>query len=112
MIKIAVGQFSGSRVWEENIEAVRRLTAKSAAEGANLICFPELCNTVYVPYMEDPALFSLAEPENGPSVVAANAIARQHQMVLVYPFFEKDGERFYNSAVVIGPRGEKLMKYR
>jgi N-carbamoylputrescine amidase len=112
MIKVAVGQFSGSRAWEENIEAVRRLTAKSAAEGANLICFPELCNTVYVPFVEDPALFALAEPETGGSVSAATAIARQHEMVLVYPFFEKDGQRFYNSAIVIGPHGEKLMKYR
>jgi predicted amidohydrolase len=33
-------------------------------------------------------------------------------MVLVYPFFEKDGDNFYNSAIVFGPRGEKLTKYR
>jgi beta-ureidopropionase len=112
MPKAGVAQFTGSAKWEENIVAVRRLTAKAAEAGVNLLCFPELANTVYVPFVEDPALFALAEPESGGSVTAASAIARQHEMVLVYPFFEKDGDNFYNSAIVFGPRGEKLTKYR
>jgi predicted amidohydrolase len=112
MPKAGVAQFSGSANWEENIAAVRRLTAKAAEIGVNLLCFPELANTVYVPFVEDRALFALAEPESGGSVTAARAIARQHEMVLVYPFFEKDGDNFYNSAIVFGPRGEKLTKYR
>jgi beta-ureidopropionase len=32
--------------------------------------------------------------------------------MLVYPFFEKEGDLYYNSAIVFGPRGETLMKYR
>ena len=112
MPKAGVAQFTGSSDWEENIVAVRRLTAKAAEAGVNLLCFPELANTVYVPFIEDRSLFSLAEPENGGSVTAAGAIARQHEMVLVYPFFERDGDKFYNSAIVFGPRGEKLTKYR
>jgi N-carbamoylputrescine amidase len=112
MPKAGVAQFTGSANWEENIVTVRRLTAKAAEAGVNLLCFPELANTVYVPFIEDQSLFRLAEPENGESVSAASAIARQHEMVLVYPFFERDGDKFYNSAIVFGPRGEKLTKYR
>jgi beta-ureidopropionase len=112
MAKAGVAQFAGSRSWEENIVAVRRLAAKAAEAGVNLLCFHELANTIYVPFTEDLALFALAEPEKGGSVAAASEIARQHEMVLVYPFFEKDGERYYNSAIVFGPRGEKLTKYR
>jgi predicted amidohydrolase len=112
MPKAGVAQFTGSANWEENIIAVRRLTTKAAETGVNLLCFPELANTVYVPFVEDRALFALAEPESGGSVTSARAIARQHEMVLVYPFFEKDGDNFYNSAIVFGPRGEKLTKYR
>jgi N-carbamoylputrescine amidase len=112
MPKAGVAQFSGSANWEENIAAVRRLAGKAAEVGVNLLCFPELANTVYVPFVEDRALFAYAEPETGGSVTAARAIARQHEMVLVYPFFEKDGDNFYNSAIVFGPRGEKLLKYR
>jgi beta-ureidopropionase len=112
MLKAGVAQFIGSANWEENIVAVRRLTAKAAEDGVKFLCFHELANTVYVPFSEDRALFALAEPESGGSVSAASAIARQHELVLVYPFFERDGERYYNSAIIFGPRGEKLLKYR
>ena len=33
-------------------------------------------------------------------------------MVIVFPFFEKDGQYYYNSAVAVGPRGDILSKYR
>jgi N-carbamoylputrescine amidase len=112
MPKVGVAQFQGSANWEENIVAVRRLAAKAAEAGVNLLCFHELANTVYVPFKEDPALFALAESAGSGSVSAASAIARQHELVLVYPFFERDGENYYNSAIVFGPRGEELAKYR
>jgi beta-ureidopropionase len=112
MPKAGVAQFTGSVNHEENIAAVRRLAAKAAEAGVNLLCFPEIANTVYVPFIEDQALFALAEPEDGESVTAARSIARENEMVLVYPFFERDGDSFYNSAIVFGPRGEKLTKYR
>lgn len=112
MLKAGVAQFAGSADAEENIVAVRRLAAKAAEDGVNLLCFHELANTVYVPFSEDRSLFALAEPESGRSVSAASAIARQHEMVLVYPFFERDGEHFYNTAIAFGPHGEKLLKYR
>jgi predicted amidohydrolase len=112
MPKAGVAQFSGSVNWEENIAAVRRLAGKAAEAGVNLLCFHELANTVYMPFVEDRAFFRLAESESGGSVTAASAIARQHELVLVYPFFEREGDNFYNSAIVLGPRGEKLAKYR
>ena len=112
MPKAGVAQFSGSVDWQENVAAVRRLAGRAAEAGVNLLCFPELANTVYMPFIEDRAFFRLAEPENGGSVAAASAIARQHELVLVYPFFEQDGDNFYNSAIVFGPRGEMLAKYR
>ena len=31
---------------------------------------------------------------------------------MVYPFFEKEGKHYYNSAVIFGPNGETLLKYR
>ena len=112
MVRVGVAQFTGSRNPEENSVAVRRLTLQAAEAGVNLLCFHELANTVYLPFAEDPELFALAEPEDGPSVTAAQVLARQTELVLVYPFFEKDGGRYYNSAIVFGPNGEKLTKYR
>lgn len=112
MPRAAVAQFTGSVHWEENIAAVRRLAARAADANAELLGFHELASTIYPPFKEDPALFRLAEPEDGPSVEAARAIARECGLVMVYPFFEKDGDRYYNTALVFGPRGETLMKYR
>ncbi|MBF6567618.1 MAG: hypothetical protein IVW54_01930 [Candidatus Binataceae bacterium] len=112
MPKIAVAQFSGSINWEDNIAAVSRLAAAAAEAGVNILGFHELASTVYMPYVENPELFKLAEPDNGPSVDAASNIARQNELVMVYPFYERDGDRLYNSAMVFGPRGERLMKYR
>lgn len=112
MLKAGVAQFMGSRQREHNIEAVRRLARKAAERGTRLLCFHELANTIYPPFVEDAALFALAEPESGPSVASARAVARECGLVLVYPFFENDGERFFNTALVLGPQGETLAKYR
>jgi N-carbamoylputrescine amidase len=112
MPRAAVAQFAGSTKWEENIAAVDRLAVRAAEAGVNLLCFHELASTIYPPFVEDPALFALAEPADGPSVEAARAIARRTGLILVYPFFEKDGSEYYNSALVFGPRGETLTKYR
>ena len=95
MLKAGVAQFAGSKYRDENIAAVRRLAARAAEGRVSCLCFHELANTAYVPFIEDRALFALAEPESGASVSAAGAIAREHELLLVYLFFERDGERYY-----------------
>lgn len=112
MPKLGVAQFAGSRQWEENSAAVDRLAKRAAEAGVQLLGFHELASTIYFPFAEDRSSFELAEPESGPSVQAARQIARRNELVLVYPFFERDGERFFNTAIVFGPRGETLLKYR
>lgn len=112
MTRIGVAQFSGSVDLEENIDAVRRLARRAAELGVAVLGFHELANTVYVPFAMDRGLFTLAEPEEGPSVTAARAIAQETELVLVYPFFEREGDLYFNSAVVLGPDGVSLGKYR
>jgi len=112
MPKLGVAQFTGIINCEENIAAVSRLAAAAAEAGVKLLGFHELASTIYPPYVENPNLFRLAEPEDGPSVSAAASIARHNELLMVYPFYERDGDRLYNSAMVFGPRGERLAKYR
>jgi N-carbamoylputrescine amidase len=112
MPKLGVAQFTGSINWEENIAAVSRLAAAAAEAGVNLLGFHELASTIYPPFVEEPELFKLAEPDDGPSVAAAASIARHNELLMVYPFYEREGERLYNSAMIFGPRGERLAKYR
>src|SRR4051812_5676662 len=82
MERAGVAQFSGSTDREENINAVRRLATQAAEQGVRLLCFQELANTIYPPFTEDRALFA------------------------------RDGEHYYNTAIILGPKGEKLAKYR
>ena len=112
MARVAVAQFSGNVDWRENIAAVRRLALRAAEASAGFVCFPELASTIYPAFTNDPELFRLAEPEDGPSVTAARAIAREAGLVLVYPFFEREGDHYYNSAVVFSGDGQRLTKYR
>lgn len=60
----------------------------------------------------DPRHFAKAEPVPGPAVEAMQAVARETGMVVVYPMFERDGDRYYNTAIVLDTEGRIAGKYR
>ena len=72
---------------------------------ADLIVLPELAFTGY--YVRDRAeLSSLAEdPRQSATVDALTALCRQRDLYLVTGFAERQGDRLYNSALLIGPEG-------
>ena len=96
----AVAQFAPSNDKSSNLKIIRELadTAKTA-EGANILVFPELALTG----LDDPA--SSAEEVAGPTVSEFVRIAMRLRMYMVAGFAEKDGDEFYNSAVLAGPEG-------
>ena len=112
-MKIAAVQFEGHRDKEVNIQKASQLIRQAAERGAKIICLPELFNTIYFCYDQDRENFQLAEPIPGPTTEKMAALAREIRSVLICPLFEKAmiGE-YYNSAVVLGPNGEILGKYR
>jgi len=112
-MKIAAVQFQGDRDKEVNIQKASRLIRQAAEGGAKFICLPELFNTIYFCYEQERENFQLAEPIPGPTTEKMAALAREVGSVLICPLFEKamKGE-YYNSAVVLGPNGEILGKYR
>ena len=85
----------------------RSATAEAAKllfdQGAQLVVLPELA----VPwYTVDPKeVARLAEPLWGPTVDAWTAIAADHSGLVVGGFCERDGEAFYNTAVVVDQTG-------
>jgi len=113
LAKAALVQFSGSAEKERNIAKAREHVARAAAAGANIVCLQELFNTIYFCYTEEPAFWRLAEPIEGPTIAAMRELAAQHGIVLVAPIYEQaiKGE-LYNTAVVIGPDGQIMGKYR
>ncbi len=86
---------------------------KSARQGAYIVVLPELFATDYFCQTEDPKFFEWAEPLQGPTVTAVADVARELQVVVVVPWFERRAKGLYhNSLVVIGTDGTPLGVYR
>lgn len=96
-----------------NLESSIAQIRNSAAAGANVICLQEVFNTQYPCQSEDHANFELAEAIPGPTTAAVSQIAKELQVVIVVPLFEKRTHGLYhNSAVVIDADGSLAGLYR
>lgn len=87
---------------EENREAVLELLDAALREKPDLVCLPEAFTDVGV---KQP-LKETAEPISGPTVAACARKARQAGCYVVCPIHTLEGDRVYNSAVVIDRGGE------
>lgn len=88
-----------------NVARSVALLEEAAEKGARLAVLPELCNTGYV-FESRSELRALAEEiPAGPSTTAWIEAARRLDMHIVAGITERDGEVFYNSAVIVGPSG-------
>lgn len=87
---------------ERNLRRVEELLAEKTAD---LWVLPELCTTGYQ-FTNKKELEELAEPvPGGPSVRAVEKLARERNAYFVLGLAERDGEKFFNSAALIGPEG-------
>lgn len=112
MVRVALAQFSGNESKEINIQKAEGLARQAAGNGARIICFPEVCTTLYFCFERDPRWFATAEPVPGPAVDRLARVARETGTVIVYPLYENDHGTLYNTAVVLGPDGGILGRYR
>lgn len=89
---------------EANLEAMARLAGKAAAQGAELVVFPECAVTGYCfESLEEAHQF--AEPVPGPSTRRMHELCRALGLHLVAGMLERDGGRVYNACVLVGPGG-------
>jgi N-carbamoylputrescine amidase len=98
---------------DEAIDKHVELIGKAAAEGAKVTCLQEIFHGPYFPAEQDPKWYRTAEPEDGPTMTRMREVAKQHNMVLVVPWYEEAQTGvYYNSAAVIEADGTLLGKYR
>ncbi len=71
---------------------------------AQLVVFPECAVTGYCFDSKSEAMF-VAEPIMGPSTNRMLAAAIKHNKFLAFGMLERDGEKLYNSCVLLGPQG-------
>ena len=87
-----------------NLERCLELIKLTAKKGARLIVFPECTLTGYCFSSREEAL-PFAEPIPGPSTEKLVATCRELNVYVVVGLFEKEGDKCYNTAVLLGPEG-------
>ncbi len=95
---------------EENLNKILSYARTAAEKGARLIVFPECAVTGYVFSSREEALL-FAESIPGVSTNKIAACCRELDVYAVVGLLEKDGDKCYNVAVLIGPGG-LVGKYR
>lgn len=87
---------------EANREMLKKTLARTAS--ADLVVLPELASSGY--HFEDEAqAAATAETSDGETTAMLEEACRQHDLHVVCGINEREGERRYNSAVVVGPQG-------
>jgi predicted amidohydrolase len=83
------------------------LLEDAARQRADFVVLPEV-----VTFGGGSTYAGVAEPIPGPSTEFFGALARQHNFHLVVGLVERDGHLIYNVAVLFGPDGGLIGKYR
>lgn len=115
-LKIASAQFENRGGDKEyNLSVIDRLSAKAAAQGAQVIAFHECSVTGYTfaRKLSKEQMLEVAEriPE-GPSIQKLIEIARKNQIVILAGLFEKDEQDQLFKAYVCVDQNGLLAKYR
>jgi len=96
-----------------NVEAAVAGVREAAARGAQIVCLQELFNTPYFCKAQKCERFDLAEPIPGPTVERMQALAKELEIVIIVPVFERQAAGVYrNSAAIVDADGSLLGVYR
>jgi N-carbamoylputrescine amidase len=111
--RVGLVQMSATPEPRENLERAIERLLQISAEGAKIVCLPELFQTQYFCQREDPALFDLAEPIPGPTTARLAEAAKRLGVVVIASLFEKRAPGIYhNTAVLIDGDGSLRGIYR
>lgn len=113
ILRAAFVQMAMSDDIDANTAKALEMTRQAAADGAKVICLPELFRSLYFCQVEDDANFALAEAVPGATTDAFAALAREHGVTLITSLFERRVPGLYhNTAAVIDGEAGYLGKYR
>lgn len=107
--KLAMGQMlvEGGRP-QENMARAVAMIEQASKQDCRVIVLPEALDLGWT----HTSVFELAEPIPGPRSDQLAAAAKEFGIYVVAGLTERDGDRIYNSAVLISPQSEMLLKYR
>lgn len=99
---------TGGKTPMDNCRQFEPLISEAARQKADLVVLGE--TLTYVNLGKNPA--EVAETVPGPATEYFGTLARKHGLYIVAGLFERDGHLVYNSAVLLGPDGGLIGKYR
>ncbi len=97
---------------DENDTVEHYLSLAGTLDQVDLIVFPELFTCNYFPLIEDAACFNYARQQDDIWFGQFSHLAREKKAVVVVPYFEKEGEKYFNSAKVFEKNGTVAGCYR
>ena len=111
--RVALVQMRCSPVPDENRARAVEKIREAAAQGANIVCLPELYASQYFCQEENHANFNLAETIPGPSSELLGKLAAELKIVIIASLFERRAAGLYhNTAVVLDADGTMMGRYR
>ena len=111
-VKVAATQMSITWDIENNIKKAKNMVREAAHAGAKVILLQELFKTPYFCQVEKYEYFKLAEAPDAPFIKEFMELAKELDVVLPISFFEKAGNVYYNSLIMIDADGSNLGIYR
>ncbi|MDF4901044.1 N-carbamoylputrescine amidase [Vibrio parahaemolyticus] len=113
VVKFAALQLTKSWDLEENLAKAKKATREAAQNGANVILPQELFAAPYFCKKQEAKYFELAEETaNSHLIQEMSALAKELGVVIPVSYFEKAGNTFFNSLVMIDADGTVLDNYR
>ncbi len=98
---------------QENIATAEKMVRKAAAKGAQIILLPELFERPYFCQERRYEYYDYALPVNeNPAVKTMQMLAKELHVVLPVSIYERDGNRLFNTVVMVDVGGEILGIYR
>jgi predicted amidohydrolase len=108
-VKIAMAQiFCVNSDTSGNFKRIEYAIEDALKSGAELICFPETSLFGWV----NPEAHKMASPIPGESTDRLAGLARKHEVYICIGLCEKEGEKLYDSVILLDPQGTILLKHR
>ena len=112
-IKVAIAQFSMPDNYEKCIGKADEYIKTASKNGVDLLLLPELFEGLYFCQIENYDFFSKAEEvKDSKTLKHFQEMAKEYKIVLPISFFEKSGNCYFNSLVVIDKDGSIVDLYR
>lgn len=115
-VTIAAAQLGpGSQTKGEAVERMLGLMSEAKNAQVEFLCFPELALTEYfctVIRDSDSTEWYFETEMPSPLTKPLFKAAKEAGMSFVLPYAEKDGDKYFNSSVIVGEDGQVVGKYR